>query len=148
MLYIFHRPREGGRLKLFDKEYLPVHESKPDPKDMRFFLAFFSAMSVPIGFLNIFGGIVSGIWLAFLGQWRPIDIGLLSLFCTTWLIGFALMPGRLFAAPAAIAFERAHRFTDVVFGALAKLYTTAVIVTWSYQLSGAPFLRPQPVDNI
>jgi len=96
---------------------------------MRFFLAFFSAMSVSIGFLNIFGGIVSGIWLAFLGQWRPIDIGLLSLFRTTWLIGFALMPGLLFAAPAAMPFERGHRFTDV---ALAKLYTTAVIVTWSY----------------
>lgn len=99
---------------------------------MRFFLAFFSAKSVPIGFLNIFGGIVSGIWLAFLGLWRPIDIGLLSLFCTTWLIGFALMPALLFAAPAAMAFERGHRFADVVFGAFTKFYTTAVIVTRSY----------------
>lgn len=31
----------------------------------------------PIMLLNVFGGIVSGIWLAILGQWGSIGVGIL-----------------------------------------------------------------------
>jgi len=32
----------------------------------------FTALTVPIMFLNFFGGIISGIWLLFLGQWKLV----------------------------------------------------------------------------
>lgn len=37
-------------------------------------------LSVPIMILNIAGGIVGGIWLAILGEWTLIVIGVLLLF--------------------------------------------------------------------
>ena len=38
------------------------------------------ALMVPLMLLNVFGGIVSGIWLAILGQWWAIGIGLVAIF--------------------------------------------------------------------
>jgi hypothetical protein len=45
--------------------------------------------------LNFFGGIVSGIWLAVLGQWWAIGYGIAGLFFSSTLLGFAMMPGLL-----------------------------------------------------
>ena len=41
--------------------------------------------------LNALGGIVSGIWLAFLGEWRAIGLGLLFGLGGAFIIGIAMM---------------------------------------------------------
>lgn len=46
-----------------------------------------SAVSIPIIFLNFFGGIVSGIWLLFLGQWKLV----LMAFFFTMLVPYAYL---------------------------------------------------------
>ncbi len=40
--------------------------------------AILSLLIIPLGILNIFGGIASGIWLAILGEWGGIGAGLLA----------------------------------------------------------------------
>lgn len=49
-------------------------------------------LSVPIMILNFASGIVAGIWLAILGEWGLLGIGILFLFTSHWLIGLLLLP--------------------------------------------------------
>jgi hypothetical protein len=92
--------------------------------------AIFSLLVVPIAILNFGGGIVGAIWLAVLGQWSLIGIGLAAAIFSTMLIGIVLMPGFIFAAPAAIAFDKGHYFVGVLLGTVSALWTYIVIVAW------------------
>ena len=94
------------------------------------FLAILSGMTVPIAILNMLGGIVSGIWLAFLGEWGAIGRGLIIMVISGFAISFALMPALLFAAPAAIAIEKGKKIIGAIFGSLSVLYTVALITVW------------------
>lgn len=93
-------------------------------------LGLITALSVPLMILNILGDVVSGIWLAFLGEWGAIGRGILFFVVSTWLLGFALMPSLLLTAPAAYYAERGKTFGLVCFGALSSLYILALITIW------------------
>jgi len=80
--------------------------------------------------LNLLGGIVSGIWLAVLGEWGEIFRGILFFFISGFAISFALMPSLLFAAPAAMAIERGKRVLGVFFGSLSVFYTVGLMTVW------------------
>lgn len=94
------------------------------------FIVTLSGLSIPILILNLLGGIISGIWLAILGEWGEITRGLFFIIVSSFAISFALMPGLLFAAPAAIAEKRGKRFLVIFFGSLSILYTITVITIW------------------
>lgn len=76
------------------------------------------------------GGIVSGIWLAFLGEWKAIGMGIVLLIASTFILGFALMPSLIFAAPAAKALEAGKNSVGMLLGGLTSLYTSAVMLGW------------------
>lgn len=97
---------------------------------MKTLLSLLAALSIPIALLNIFGGAVSGVWLAIIGKWHPIFMGLLGLFGSSLLLAFALMPALLFAAPAAKFEERKMYAGLYIFSFLSSLYTFAVITIW------------------
>jgi len=92
-------------------------------------LAFMGMISFPLALINMFGGIISGIWLAVLGEWNAILWGFIALLSSHFLLGFALMPAMLFAAPAAYFAER-FKPLFYVFGLLGALYTVAIITIW------------------
>ena len=48
---------------------------------MKALMGLIAALSAPIMILNVLGGIVSGIWLAILGQWGTVGLGIV-LYCT------------------------------------------------------------------
>jgi hypothetical protein len=85
---------------------------------MKALVGLISALSIPLMLLNMLGGIVSGIWLAILGEWGAVGAGVLGLFVSTSLLGFALMPGLLFAVPAAYCLEKGKTIGLVFFAAL------------------------------
>ncbi len=99
---------------------------------MRSLSTLLAALSVPIGLLNMFGGIIAAIWLIYLGMWKPIGVSLGLLFVGTWILSFALMPSLIFALPAAKAAEKGHVGTAVFIGFFSMLYTAAVMVVWSF----------------
>ena len=68
---------------------------------MESFARLLSVLAVPLSILNIFGGIVSGIWLAILGEWGLIGYGILALLVSGMGLGIAMAPGLIFAGPAA-----------------------------------------------
>lgn len=85
---------------------------------------------IPFVVINALGGIVSGIWLAILGEWGLIGYGLLSLIFSGMLLGFAMAPGMLFAGPAVMFLEKGKRFLAYVFGTLSTCYTVGLLGVW------------------
>jgi len=89
-----------------------------------------AALSIPLMVLNILGGIVSGIWLAVLRDWGTIGLGIGLFLVSTLLLGLALMPSLLLAAPAALFAERGKMIGLVFFSTLSSLYILALITVW------------------
>ena len=94
------------------------------------FVASLTALSVPIMLLNLLGGIVSGIWLAILGEWNEIFRGILFMVVSGFAISIALMPSLLFAAPAAMAIQKGKKLLGIFFGSLSVLYTFVLMTIW------------------
>ena len=81
---------------------------------MEAFARFLSVLAIPLGIINIFGGIISGIWLAILGKWGLIGYGLLAIIVSDMGLGIAMMPGLIFAAPAAVLIEKGNKRQKLV----------------------------------
>lgn len=85
---------------------------------------------LPLILLNFFGGVVSGIWLAVLGEWRAIGYGVGAFLLSHFALSIVLMPGLLFAAPAVALANNGKILLAMPFILLGQLYTYAVICIW------------------
>jgi hypothetical protein len=94
------------------------------------FVGSLTILSVPIMILNLLGGIISGIWLAILGEWGEIGSGIILSFLSAFLIPVALIPGMIFAVPSAIAISKGRRIIGSFLGFLSILYTVVLITIW------------------
>ena len=63
-------------------------------------------LTLSILVMNMIGGISAGIWLAFLGEWKLIIIGIVLLFTSHFYISLLMLPGLLFAPIGVYFFER------------------------------------------
>jgi hypothetical protein len=97
---------------------------------MKILTAIITALSVPLMFLNMLGAIVSGIWLAVIGEWQSIGLGILFFIISTFLLSFALMPSLLLAAPAAWFAEKRKIFVVAFFATLSSAYTLGLVTVW------------------
>ena len=97
---------------------------------MEAFAKLLSVLVVPLGILNMFGGIISGIWLAILGEWGLIGYGILALFVSGMGLGLAMAPGLIFAAPAAAMLEKGNKVGGYFFGLLSTIYTVGILTAW------------------
>lgn len=86
--------------------------------------------AVPLGILNAFGGLVAVIWLAILGEWGTLGYGLVGIFLGAFALGFAMMPGLLFAIPAAMLIDKGYERSGTVIGFLSAIYTALILTTW------------------
>ena len=80
--------------------------------------------------LNIFVGIISGLWLAILGEWAEVIKGIFLAVVSFFLIPFALMPGFLLAVPAAIAKEHGKKILGIFLAFFNVFYLYALITVW------------------
>ena len=94
------------------------------------FLITLNGLSAPLMILNTFGGIISCVWLAILGQWGVIFGGIFLILISGFGIKFALMPGLLFVAPAMIALEKGKKLLGISWVPWGMLYTYTLITTW------------------
>lgn len=67
---------------------------------MKVLLGLFGSLLIPFMVLNLLGGIVSGIWLAILGRWEALGLGVAFFFTSKFLLSFALLPAVAIALPA------------------------------------------------
>ncbi|WP_321389714.1 hypothetical protein [Emcibacter sp.] len=91
---------------------------------------FLAALMVPLFLLNSFGGIVSGVWLAFLGEWAIIGYGLLVIILASAVIGIVLAPSMFLAKPALTFMEQGRLTAALLMGVLGRLYTVGVLSFW------------------
>jgi hypothetical protein len=89
--------------------------------------ALFLLLFAPFLILNFFGGVVGGIWLAVLGEWRLLGIGIAYMICGAFLAGILMLPGMIFAGPAALAAQRQKFFLTAILGVPAIAWTFAVM---------------------
>lgn len=84
-------------------------------------------LNIPIILLNFGGGIVGGVWLAFLGEWKLIGIGILLLFTFNWILSILMIPG-LPLAGIAVYFYKKKNPLGHLFGFISQLYTNILIM--------------------
>ena len=89
-----------------------------------------SVLAAPLAILNMFGGIISGIWLAILGKWGLIGYGILALIVSGMGLGLAMVPGLIFAGPAAVMLEKGNKIGGYFFGLLSIIYKVGVLTAW------------------
>ena len=89
--------------------------------------------AVPLQLLNIFGGIIAGIWLAILGQWSIIGYGLLILIgClfVEFILALVMIPGLLFVLPASALHKKGYKLSAYLFEFLLGFYIMTVLTVW------------------
>jgi hypothetical protein len=84
----------------------------------------------PLMVLNLFGGIVSGIWLAVLGEWSLIIKGIAATVIAPFPLGLVLLPSLVFVIPAAPLIERGRIIMASPFILMTMTYTVGVISVW------------------
>jgi len=84
-------------------------------------------LTIPILILNMVGGIIAGVWLAFLGEWRLILIGIILLFTSHFYLSLLMLPGMLFAPIAIRLYEKKNPLGHL-FVFLCQFYTNLLIV--------------------
>ncbi len=92
--------------------------------------AIVAAFAMPLMLLNLLGGIISGLWLAILGEWNPLLIGVLGCIVSPFLLGIVLIPNLLLAAPAILLIERNKNFSAMILFLLSQIYIYSVVVVW------------------
>jgi len=77
--------------------------------------------------LDLAGGIVGGIWLAILGEWLLIGIGILLMFISRQILSILIMLNLPIGVIAAYFLERKNPL-GLLFGFISHLYTNILIV--------------------
>lgn len=92
--------------------------------------AILQIISEPLIILNVFGGLGGAIWLAILGQWSLLGIGILSMFFSARVIGIATMPGTGIALLGAPFLEKRAWLLGFLFLLAGSIFEACVIAAW------------------
>lgn len=82
------------------------------------------------GALNFFGGIIAVVWLAYLGEWRVLGLGLLALMLAPMALGLLVLLGMVFGAPAVALLERGRSIVAFPLVLLSHAYTHVLVAAW------------------
>lgn len=84
-------------------------------------------LSLPITIVNSFSGIVGGIWLALLGEWQLIILGILFIFTSKWILSILLLLN-LPIGMALMFFHKKNKFLTYLFSYLSQLYVNILVI--------------------
>ena len=90
----------------------------------------FAIFQLPIMVLNVFGFIISGVWLLVIGQWRSVVVGVLITMVAPFALGLAIFPGMIFHGPTVYFAERKVTIGVYCFGFLSSIYIYTIIAVW------------------
>jgi len=93
--------------------------------------AFLSIIVMPLIILNIFSGIVGGIWLAIIGQWKLIIAGLLLSIVMPYIYAIVSLPGIGLSVVAVSAGEKGSKLGVLILSFLSSIYDYALLSVWS-----------------
>jgi hypothetical protein len=98
---------------------------------MKTLLSFITILGVPLIVLNVLGGIISGIWLAILGEWTTIAYGIVILLIAPQLLRWCLLlPAAFFSWPMKYFSDKGKTFGTILTASLNSVYTIALMTIW------------------
>lgn len=103
---------------------------------MKALAGMFSLLVVPFMLFNMLGGIVAGIWLALLGEWKTIFLGLILTFMSKWIVSIVLIPAFGIATLGAAAVERGNKIIGWTLLLLQSPWTPIVVIVWEIAMLG------------
>jgi hypothetical protein len=80
--------------------------------------------------LNLFGVLTGAILLAVLGKWSLLGVGLIGMFFSSSVIGFALMPGTLINLAAFPFIGKRIWFLGFPFLVMGAIYSNVIVGVW------------------
>ena len=95
-----------------------------------------NALSVPIMFLNMFSGIIAGIWLIIIGKWAPVGVAITAALVSSFAIGFAMLPAMIFSIPAAKMLNKGTGLIGYLLFFCSSVYVFGVLWYWSTFIFG------------
>jgi hypothetical protein len=78
------------------------------------------------------GAITAAIWLAVLGEWGTLGIGICAIAIAPFLLRILNVPGLAFGAPGAVLLRRSRPNLAFPLVLLAQLYTHLVVGVWAF----------------
>jgi len=90
-----------------------------------------SLIAVPIRLMNYFAGIVGGIWLLIIGEWRLVVLGLVALLIMHWVVSILLMVNLPFLA-LALNWEKKRNPLWYLVSFFTIAYTYALMLATCY----------------
>jgi len=82
--------------------------------------------------LNVFSGIVSGVWLAVIGEWRLIGVGIMMSLAMPWAFMIVMLPQLGLMGLLGPVVDRGKTFLLWPVGFLTSLYGNTVIGVWVF----------------
>jgi len=83
-------------------------------------------------FLNVFSGIISGIWLIVLGLWPELLLGVIYSFVMPFAYTLVALPSMLLM-PLLLRFsENGNKVMTAIFGFINVIYSDLIILFWTY----------------
>jgi hypothetical protein len=99
-----------------------------------------------ISAVNMFGGIIAGIWLALQGDWWALGYGLVFLFVSHWLVSLLLIPFFLLSVPSMRLIAKGQLLLGRIVFALGSLYMQALMFLWCVFVTGFFLKHPRNVS--
>lgn len=99
---------------------------------MHMFERILNAVLTPVTAIGFLGVLVSGVWLAFLGEWQAIGIGLAAVITSSFFITIFLLPGSLFKFLAHLIQEKGFPWLGFIVEAISSLYFSFVVFLSAY----------------
>jgi len=81
--------------------------------------------------LNLLSGIIGGIWLLYLGQWKVLLCCVLSAAFADSILMWPLMLGFVFSIPATAAEQNGNHRSLIFWAAVSTFYKTVLMVAWA-----------------
>lgn len=86
---------------------------------------------VPVVLLNMFGGLIGGGWLLYLGMWKPVVFGLCAILSGSLVLGFMLLPSIALVIPLGGAIERGSIIAATIAVLVSVVFIKVVMTIWS-----------------
>jgi len=95
-------------------------------------LAFLAAIAIWVALLNTMSGLVGGVWLLVIGQWRVVLAGVLFGLIMPFGYCIAFLPSLGLGALAALSFDRGLRAIGLLLSLLCWAVNNTVILVWTW----------------
>jgi hypothetical protein len=116
---------------------------------MKIFLTQLAALlSLPILFINSFGGIIAFVWLIFESEWTLIIQGIVAFFVSSFIIAIAFLPAFGVALIGMFFYKMKIKILAYPIFYISTLLNIAVISIWTFSIFNYALVNSSPETSL